>query len=154
MNVLQHRESRWGVDDFDLPLLSIELSTPQFLQPVHEPQMRLPSLFTPWENRFIAPIPVAMSGFDRRPSFERLNILGVSDSSVEPVSWNTTNRAIFSPSATSGHPGKPATDWVTLPSIEHASDTPADPDCDHHTDTATLHLEERDGSQQHQPEQP
>jgi hypothetical protein len=150
MNVLQHGESRWGVDDFDLPLLSIELSTPQFLQPVHEPQMRLPSLFTPWENRFTASIPVAMSSFDRRPSFERLNILGVSDSSVEPVSWNTTNRAVSSPSATSDHLGKPATERVTLPSIKHASHTPADPNCDHHTETAILRLEERNGSQQHQ----
>jgi hypothetical protein len=156
MNVLHHGESRWRFDDFDLPPLSVEPSTPLFLQPAHEPQICLPSLFTPWAfniNRLITPIPAATSGFDRRPSFERLNSHGVSGSHAEPVPWNTTNRAILSSSATSDHLVGPVTDQLTLPGIEHSPHTPAS-NCNYHIEIATLPLKERDDSQQPQYEQP
>jgi len=46
-----HPAARWGSDDFDLPVQpSMQASlnpAPQYLQPTHEPQMRLPS-FSSW----------------------------------------------------------------------------------------------------------
>jgi hypothetical protein len=156
MNVLHHRQSRWAVDDFDLPLLSTELSTPQFLQPVHEPHMRLPSLFTPWDAnaiRFTAPSPAAMTGCDGRLSFERLNNPGALSTLPEPVAWNIGSRAIFSSSVPSDHPVELASDLLTLPAIEHTSHAQANLDYNH-PEMTTSHLDERDDSQQPQSEQP
>ncbi|KAH3918947.1 hypothetical protein HBH56_026790 [Parastagonospora nodorum] len=50
-NILDHQDARWGAGDFDnLPLALVEGQPPQFLQPVHEPQMRHPFLSSPWDS--------------------------------------------------------------------------------------------------------
>lgn len=52
MDFLMLPAAEWHIDDFDLPMeqptMSFVGSTPQFLQPAHEPQMRLPSLSSNW----------------------------------------------------------------------------------------------------------
>ncbi|KAF1946046.1 hypothetical protein EJ02DRAFT_500194 [Clathrospora elynae] len=47
MSVLFHGDAKWGMGDFDLdpPVLA---SSPQFLHPAHQPQMRLPPLASSW----------------------------------------------------------------------------------------------------------
>lgn len=51
MDILVHPAARWGPNDFDLPiqhLMQTPMETsPQYLQPTHEPQIRLPS-FSSW----------------------------------------------------------------------------------------------------------
>jgi hypothetical protein len=49
MGILNHPDAQWGSRDFDLPLLPVHQPLPQFLQPAHVPQMRLPPMCTPWE---------------------------------------------------------------------------------------------------------
>jgi hypothetical protein len=44
MDILNHQDAQCEPDDFELPLLP----APQFLQPVHEPQIRFPSMSAPW----------------------------------------------------------------------------------------------------------
>ena len=48
MDILSHQDSRWGPADFDIPPLSPLQPAPLFLQPVHQPQMRLPSMSSLW----------------------------------------------------------------------------------------------------------
>jgi hypothetical protein len=52
MDFLMLPAAEWHFDDFDLPMeqprMSFVGSTPQFLQPAHEPQMRLPSISSNW----------------------------------------------------------------------------------------------------------
>ena len=43
MNVLYHKDAKWGAGDFDFDPL-VTQTCPQFLQPAHEPQLRLPSI--------------------------------------------------------------------------------------------------------------
>ncbi|KAJ4371464.1 hypothetical protein N0V83_004681 [Neocucurbitaria cava] len=50
MNVLYHKDAKWGADDFDFDQL-VAQSCPQFLQPAHEPQMRLPPISSLYPNR-------------------------------------------------------------------------------------------------------
>lgn len=64
LEVINHQDARWGPGDFDLPA---EQQIPQFLQPVHEPQMRLPSISTLWSpgNQALPPLsPVLPGGLD------------------------------------------------------------------------------------------
>ena len=52
MDFLMLPAAEWHADDFDLPMeqptMSFVGSTPQILEPAHEPQMRLPSLSSNW----------------------------------------------------------------------------------------------------------
>ncbi|KAJ4361224.1 hypothetical protein N0V95_002107 [Ascochyta clinopodiicola] len=52
MDILLHPEAKWTPGDFDLPneqqMRPILGSTPQFLQPAHQPQIQLPSLSSRW----------------------------------------------------------------------------------------------------------
>ncbi|KAH7083367.1 hypothetical protein BKA63DRAFT_151896 [Paraphoma chrysanthemicola] len=69
MSILNHEEARWGPGDFDLP----QQTVPQFLQPAHQPQMRLPSLSALWDSnrRDYTPLaPMTYSGNSARASFE------------------------------------------------------------------------------------
>jgi hypothetical protein len=50
MKVLNHQDAQWGPDDFEFPLLPVEPPIPQFLQPIHEPQMRFPPMSAPWKS--------------------------------------------------------------------------------------------------------
>ena len=78
MDILRHPAARWGPDDFDLPIqpsmhTSLE-SAPQYLQPVHEPQIRLPSFsswFTVPQNDQFASLPTfeGHNGSGRGQSF-------------------------------------------------------------------------------------
>ena len=66
-----HPAAKWHPDDFDLPTeqstqAPLEIA-PQFLQPAHQPQMRLPSLTSSW---FPLPGPVQM---DRSATLTMLN---------------------------------------------------------------------------------
>jgi hypothetical protein len=57
MGILYHGASSWAPGDFDLP------PAPQFLQPAHEPQMRLPSISTLWQpNQQPAPVNSTVPG--------------------------------------------------------------------------------------------
>lgn len=46
MAVLSHPDSRWDRNDFDA--FPIQRPVPHFLQPAHEPHMRIPALTSPW----------------------------------------------------------------------------------------------------------
>jgi hypothetical protein len=51
LNILFHRDADWAVGDFDFGFpqpLNQPSPSPQFLQPTHQPQMRLPSIFPLW----------------------------------------------------------------------------------------------------------
>ncbi|KAH7068730.1 hypothetical protein FB567DRAFT_158057 [Paraphoma chrysanthemicola] len=67
--ILNHEEARWAPGDFDLP----QEPVPQFLQPAHQPQMRLPSLSTLWDSsrRDYTPLaPMTYSSNSAHASFE------------------------------------------------------------------------------------
>ncbi|KAH9864166.1 hypothetical protein J1614_010100 [Plenodomus biglobosus] len=49
LNVLYHRDAQWGIGDFDLEQTTTQ-SIPQFLQPVHQPQLRLPPISPSWST--------------------------------------------------------------------------------------------------------
>lgn len=49
LNVLYHRDAQWGIGDFDLGQTTAQ-SIPQFLQPVHQPQLRLPPISPSWST--------------------------------------------------------------------------------------------------------
>ncbi|KAJ4989495.1 hypothetical protein SVAN01_05030 [Stagonosporopsis vannaccii] len=52
MEILMHPVAEWAPGDFDLPteqpMQSLVKSAPQYLQPPHQPQMRLPSISSNW----------------------------------------------------------------------------------------------------------
>ncbi|KAI4642885.1 hypothetical protein J4E93_006954 [Alternaria ventricosa] len=53
LNILFHREADWGVGDFDFGFrqpLEQPGPSPQFLQPAHQPQMRLPPISPLWHE--------------------------------------------------------------------------------------------------------
>ncbi|KAI4686074.1 uncharacterized protein J4E88_003911 [Alternaria novae-zelandiae] len=53
LNILFHREADWGVGDFDFGFrqpLEQPSPSPQFLQPAHQPQMRLPRISPLWHE--------------------------------------------------------------------------------------------------------
>lgn len=78
MDILMHPAARWGPDDFDLPTqppMQTTLETaPHYLQPTHEPQIRLPS-FSSWfsgsQNDQSATLPTfdGYNGSGREQSF-------------------------------------------------------------------------------------
>ncbi|KAF2830490.1 hypothetical protein CC86DRAFT_315813 [Ophiobolus disseminans] len=68
-DILKHKDSQWGPGDFDLSLLNMpELPNPQtappFLQPNHQPEMRLPSMSTLWESHHDPTSPVSQADFN------------------------------------------------------------------------------------------
>lgn len=72
MTVLDHSNARWDREDFDV--LPLQQPAPRFLQPDHEPKMRLSSIASPWDysNRVLpAPRVASPSGFsqDVAPTF-------------------------------------------------------------------------------------
>jgi hypothetical protein len=72
LDILQHQDARWAPGDFDLPQLSHLQLAPLYLEPIHQPQMRLPSMSTAWDfdkQTLRSFDPVAMSSFDRRESY-------------------------------------------------------------------------------------
>jgi len=64
MRILYHGASSWSPEDFDLP------PAPQFLQPAHELQMRLPSVSTLWQpdRQLVSSNPTLSRGYG---DFER-----------------------------------------------------------------------------------
>lgn len=52
MDIIMHPAADWAHGDFDLPteqsMQPLMESTPQYLQPAHQPQMRLPSISSSW----------------------------------------------------------------------------------------------------------
>jgi hypothetical protein len=81
MDILLHPAARWGLDDFDLPaqdpMQPLLETAPQYLQPPHELQMRLPS-FSSWfpasQNDHLGSLPAFSSyngynGSGREQSF-------------------------------------------------------------------------------------
>ncbi|KAL1801455.1 hypothetical protein ACET3X_001797 [Alternaria dauci] len=65
LNILFHREADWGVGDFDFgshELPSQGSPSPQFLQPAHQPQMRLPPISPLWYEAGHAYPPVHPTG--------------------------------------------------------------------------------------------
>ncbi|KAI8935188.1 hypothetical protein NX059_007780 [Plenodomus lindquistii] len=47
INILYHRDARWGVGDFDFGQTPLQ-PIPQFLQPVHQPHLRIPPMNSSW----------------------------------------------------------------------------------------------------------
>jgi hypothetical protein len=124
MKVLEHRDSRWGPDDFDLPLIPIEPPTPQFLQPVHEPQMRFPSLSAPWSsnNTLLTALgPQAMSGLDRNTVFERSTDQQVPIAQNISDPWSTPSHAILSSPVAPILSLEPPHVHLTSSAIDHGS---------------------------------
>lgn len=94
MDILMHPVARWGPDDFDLPAqrsTQPPLETaPQFLQPAHEPQMRLPS-FSSW-----FPLPqndqsASLTMFNGYGGFSRQQSLASSPSLPVPPPFQLPN---------------------------------------------------------------
>ncbi len=91
MNVLKHKEASWSADDFDFDELTTQ-PCPQFLQPAHEPQMRLPSMTSKWfsDSQHVPSINPALisshSGSNDFESHEDLepDIAKVSNSDWQP----------------------------------------------------------------------
>ena len=61
MDILYHRDSKWGPGDFNLPAAqpeqaerSLPQPTPMFLEPTHYPQMRMPSTQFHWSSASLA----------------------------------------------------------------------------------------------------
>ncbi|KAH7396615.1 hypothetical protein DE146DRAFT_678363 [Phaeosphaeria sp. MPI-PUGE-AT-0046c] len=48
MAILQHADARWDHQDFNV--LPVQQPIPQFLQPAHEPKLRLPSMTSSWHH--------------------------------------------------------------------------------------------------------
>ncbi|KAF1911139.1 hypothetical protein BDU57DRAFT_111508 [Ampelomyces quisqualis] len=97
LEVLNHQDARWGPEDFDLPVPT-EQHIPQFLQPVHEPQMRLPSISTLWNSskqNCPSLSPELPNGLDNYQDFAQPgaheHLIGPSDH--DP--WHATSLATF-----------------------------------------------------------
>jgi hypothetical protein len=61
MDILYHRDSKWALGDFNLPVVqperperSVPQPTPMFLEPTHYPQMRMPSALLSWSPASLA----------------------------------------------------------------------------------------------------
>ena len=122
MEILNHKDSQWGPGDFDLPVLSNPQSAPQFLQPAHQPQMRLPSMSALWEsnkNALSTVNPEVLSSSDRYESIEQSNIQEASFSQTGLESWQAPSRAMLS----SPHSSTPSRSLVpvqlTSPGVGH-----------------------------------
>lgn len=53
MDVLYHKDARWGVGDFDFGQTPSQ-AIPQFLQPIHQPQLRLPPISPSWSMDYLS----------------------------------------------------------------------------------------------------
>jgi hypothetical protein len=76
LNILFHREADWGAGDFDLGLRQLSIPSspcPQFLQPAHQPEMRLPPISALWyEQSYTYPSaqPTAIVDFSDNGGFD------------------------------------------------------------------------------------
>lgn len=97
MDILIHKDARWGPGDFDLPteqpFQSFCESTPQFLEPTHQPQMRLPSFSSIWlplpqVNQSASPAMVNSNGgysnIDSSPTLPALASFHLPNPSIPP----------------------------------------------------------------------
>lgn len=71
MDILRHPAAEWAPGDFDLPteqpMQSLVESAPQYLQPAHQPQMRLPSISSSWfqlPQVHQSPVHLTFGGYD------------------------------------------------------------------------------------------
>ncbi|CAO2655841.1 Nn.00g046440.m01.CDS01 [Neocucurbitaria sp. VM-36] len=92
MNVLYHKDAKWGAGDFDFDPL-VTQPCPQFLQPAHEPQLRLPSISSLCysDHQAVPSInPAVLSGYSGKSGF-------ANDEYLEPIfpqNRNTTWKAL------------------------------------------------------------
>jgi hypothetical protein len=126
LEVLNHQDARWGPGDFDLPFPA-EQQIPQFLQPVHEPQMRLPSISTLWSSSNQALpslIPALQGGLD---NYHDSAQPGAHEHIFEPTDhdhWHVAGLTTFSPSVAPEQYGTAASIHHTSESIDHAVSRP------------------------------
>jgi hypothetical protein len=130
MNVLNHQAAQWAPEDFKLPLIPIQQSAPQFLQPVHEPQMCIPPMFVPWESsdRGLSGLGTALakhlSHFERsKPGGRKLSLPLLESPFISPTFQNATPVQLTSPEIHCVHEVssyEPAF-HSALPSMEHGN---------------------------------
>lgn len=66
MNILLHKDADWGMGDFDFASTNPLSPSPRFLQPVHQPQIHLPSISPSWfrdNQAYASSVPAATGGY-------------------------------------------------------------------------------------------
>lgn len=88
MNVLLHEDAKWGAEDFDFEVAQpVVHPAPQFLQPDHQPQLRLPSISSSWHPDHIPSHIISSAVWDSYGEPHRLGYQGYHD----PNSVQSTN---------------------------------------------------------------
>jgi len=122
--IFDHKDARWGAGDFDnLPLVPVEEPTPQFLQPVHQPQMRPPFTSTPWDSNgglLSTFSPRGLTGLSRYSTLAQSVEHTKHMSQNEPGSSYTSKHALLSSPFVPDPVGPPRAQ-PTYPGIDQAS---------------------------------
>jgi hypothetical protein len=122
LETLKHSDSRWGPGDFDLPQLSSLHSAPSFLQPVHEPKMRLPSMSGLWDSKTAGPSPaspVTSSGLIVYNGHEISGNHEATSPPAEPELWQNPKHAVATSSAPSTTSRRASAAGLASPGDQH-----------------------------------
>lgn len=123
MNVLHHRDARWGVGDFEFGS-TLNQTIPQFLQPIHQPQLRLPSSWNLDHNSHLTINPAVLNESSESHTHEPHYCQGPLN--TQQGIWSSNPHSISSPvsqgsaySHFSNHPTLPMLDYASkkLPSV-------------------------------------
>jgi hypothetical protein len=130
MNVLNHQAAQWAPEDFELPLVPFQQSAPQVLQPVHEPQIRMPPVFVSWESSdrglpgLGTTLAKHLSHFERfEPDGRRLSLPPLESRFISPSFQNSIPVQLTSPAVHHVHDVSPYEPAFRSPllSMEHGN---------------------------------
>jgi hypothetical protein len=122
MDILQHQEARWAPGDFDIPLRPRPQLAPHFLQPDHQPQMRLPPISTSWNfsNQALRSFDsVVTSGFEELKSFDKPDEQQIYLPQSERVTWHVPDPAMLSSPVPPVPLSHPIPAQLTPPNFDH-----------------------------------
>ncbi|KAH6865597.1 hypothetical protein BKA58DRAFT_224484 [Alternaria rosae] len=100
LNILFHREADWGVGDFDFGFrqpLEQPSPSPQFLQPAHQPQMRLPPISPLWHEVGHAYYSQPWSSVTNGPMLDHVQSPTGNHSNSPAISYQTQLSPTLSP---------------------------------------------------------
>ncbi|KAF2844882.1 hypothetical protein T440DRAFT_461377 [Plenodomus tracheiphilus IPT5] len=119
LSVLYHRDARWGVGDFEDLGQTLTQAVPQFLQPDHQPQLRLPPISPSWNTNHppAQTIDPAMLSEYSGP-----HVFGQGNRQDCHYTWPSFSQSQSSPTS-QGSPHLPSSSRLSLPALHFASTT-------------------------------
>ncbi|KAH8730954.1 hypothetical protein GQ44DRAFT_424904 [Phaeosphaeriaceae sp. PMI808] len=137
--ILYHKDARWALGDFDFPDLSPQ-PIPQFLQPVHQPQLRLLSTPSTWDStdHTLQPLnPEVPSSFGEYNGFQQEDAYDAPLIQAEQEGWAAS---MYPSSMVSMNTNNSVPTHFTSPNLSHEHSYTSYPYRDHMIVTVPQHL--------------